>query len=302
MSQHITVAFVDQFRNNVSHLVQQGDSRFTGKVRQETQKGKSQFFEQLGATAAVLRSSRHGDTPQIDSIHERREVRLNDYDWADLIDTLDDNKMLISPTSSYAQSAAMAFNRVKDQEVIAAATGSAFANKSGSGANGTSATPLPASQKVAVDFGAAPATNSGLTLSKLIEAKSILGKNEVPKGSKLYMVHSQQQLDDLLINVNQVSSSDYAAVKALVDGDVSYFMGFEFIKTELLALDGGTDVRTCFAYEHNGLLLSLGQDFKARIAERTDKNHATQVYCNMSVGATRMQEKCVVQILADESP
>jgi hypothetical protein len=301
MSDQISVAFVDQFTNNVSHLVQQGDSRFQGKVREETQVGKSKFFEQLGSTAAILRTTRHGDTPQVDSVHQRREVTLKDYDWADLIDTLDDNKMLISPQSSYAQSAAMAFNRVKDSEVITAATGNAQANKTGLGANGTAAVALPASQKVAVDFEVA-ATNTGLTLAKLIEAKSILGKNEVPSGERKYFVHSQQQLDDLLINVNEVNSSDYAAVKALVDGEVSYFMGMEFIKTELTDLDGGTDIRTCFAYSHNGLLRSMGQNFKTRIAERTDKNHAIQVYCNMTVGATRMQEECVVEVLCDESP
>lgn len=302
MSTQITVAQVDQFSNNIEHLTQQGDCRFTGKLRTETQVGKSKFFEQLGATAAVKRTARHADTPRVDSVHERREVRLNDYDWSDLIDTLDPAKMLISPQSSYAQSAAMAFNRAKDQEIIDNATGSAYANKSGDGATGTTATVLPATQKIAVDHDVA-ATNTGLTLGKLIGTKSVLGKNEVPKGSKIYFVHTQQQLDDLLVNVNEVQSSDYAAVKALNDGEVSYFMGMEFIKTELLDLGTlGTDIRKCFAYAHNGLLLSLGQDFKARVAERADKNHATQVYANMSVGSTRMQESMVVEVACDESP
>lgn len=297
MSFQITAAFVDQFSGNVEHLTQQGDSRFAGKVRSENQKGKTKFFEQLGATKAVRRTSRHADTPRVDSNHQRRACYLNDYDWSDLVDTLDDVKLLIDPASSYAQSAAMAFNRAKDEEVISAATGSSYADKDGTGA--VIEVVLPSAQKVAVNLGGA---NIGLTLAKLIRTKSILGKAEYPKGSQLYFAHTQQQLDDLLLNVSQVSNSDYAAVKALVDGEVTYFMGFNFIKTELLTLNIATDVRTCFGYVKQGLLHSTGQDFRARMSERADKNYATQVYANMSTGATRMQEPLVVEVPCDESP
>jgi len=297
MSFQVTAAFVDQFSGNVEHLTQQGDSRFAGKTRTESQKGKTKFFEQLGTTRAVRRTSRHSDTPRVDSSHQRRAVYLNDYDWSDLVDSLDETKMLINPSSSYAQSAAMAFNREKDNEVITAASASSYADKDGSGA--VIAVALPAAQKVAVNFGGA---NIGLTLAKLIEAKSILGKAEYPKGSTLYYAYSQQQLDDLLLNVSQVSNQDYAAVKALVDGEVSYFMGFEFIKTELLTLTTATDVRTTFAYVKQGLILSTGQDMVSKITERADKNYATQVYANMSIGATRAQEELVVEVMCDESP
>lgn len=297
MSFKITAAFVDQFSANVEQLTQQGDSRFAGKTRVESQKGKSHFFEQLGATKAIKRTTRHGDTPRVNSDHQRRACYLSDYDWSDLVDTLDNTKMLIDPKSAYAISAGMAFNRAKDEEVINAAVADAYADKDGTGA--VIAVALPSTQKVAVNFGGA---NSGLTLAKLIETKSILGKAEYPKGSTLYFAYTQQQLDDMLLNVQQVSNHDYAAVKALVDGEVSYFMGFEFIKTELLTLDIASDIRTCFGYVKQGLLQSVGQDMMSRISERDDKNYATQVYANMSIGATRMQEPLVVQCSCDESP
>jgi hypothetical protein len=301
MSYQITAAQVDQFSANVEHLVQQQDCRFAGKVRTESQNGKKKFYEQLGSTTAVKRTTRHGDTPRVDSKHRRREVSLTDYDWSDLVDSLDQIKMLISPTSPYAQSAAMAFNRAKDVEVIEAATGTAYADTTGSGT--VSATTLPSTQQVDVNYVPPGGTtaNSGLTLGKLIEAKSILGKNEYPRGDRIVFVHTQQQLDDLLNNVTQVSSADYAAVKALQVGDVSGFMGMEFLKTQLLTLNVSTDVRTCFAYASSGLLMAVGQDARGRISERDDKNYATQVYYNMSVGATRMQEELVVEVSCDES-
>lgn len=301
MSTQITAAFVEQYSANVEHLAQQMESRFSGKVRMESQKGKTKFYEQLGATTAVRRTSRHADTPRVDSKHRRRACYLNDYDWSDLVDSLDEVKLLIDPSSSYAQSAAMAFNRAKDEEVIAAATGTAYADKDGSGA--VIAQTIGSGQQVAVDYVASGvAANSGLTLAKLIKAKSILSKAEYPKGTKLYFAHAQQQLDDLLLNVNQVNSADYNNVKALVEGEVTSFMGFEFIKTELTALATATDIRTCFGYVQIGLLMAVGQDAKGRVTERADKNYATQVYYNMSVGATRMQEEYVVEVACDQSP
>jgi len=301
MSVQIDAAFNEQFSSNVEMLVQQGDSRFMGKVRMATQKGKTQFFEQLGATRAVKRTARHADTPRVDSKHRRRQVITYDYDWSDLVDSLEETRMLINPVSPYAQSAGMAMNRAKDEEVIEAATGTSYADVNGSGA--TAAVTLPSTQEVAVDYVlSGSATNSGMTLPKLVKAKSILGKNEVPRGTKKYFAITQQQLDDMLNNITQVSSADYAAVKALVEGEVDNFMGFEFIRTELLTLAAATDIRTCFAYAYPGLLCSVGQDAKGRVSERDDKNYATQVYYNMNIGATRMQEEMVVAVYTDESP
>jgi len=192
-------------------------------------------------------------------------------------------------------------SEVEDEEVIEAATGTSYADVNGSGA--TAAVTLPSTQEVAVDYVlSGSATNSGMTLPKLVKAKSILGKNEVPRGTKKYFAITQQQLDDMLNNITQVSSADYAAVKALVEGEVDNFMGFEFIRTELLTLAAATDIRTCFAYAYPGLLCSVGQDAKGRVSERDDKNYATQVYYNMNIGATRMQEEMVVAVYTDESP
>jgi len=294
MSFQVDAAFIEQYGSNIDHLVQQGDSRFDGKVRMESQKGKTKFWEQLGATTAVKRTSRHADTPRVDSKHRRRQCILNDFDWSDLIDTLDDTKMLINPRSSYAQSAAMAMNRAKDEEIIEAATGTAYADVTGVGA--TSAQTLSSGQQVAVNYHLTTPANSGLTLSKMVKAKSILGKNEVPRGTKLFLAITQQQLDDLLNNVDETTNADYAAIKALVEGEITYFMGLNFIRTELLTLTTATDVRTCFAYAYPGLLCAVGQEYKARITERDDKNYSWQPYVSMDIGATRIEEEMVVEI------
>jgi hypothetical protein len=80
MSVQITTAFVEQYRANVYHLSQQKGSRLRRAVRVETVNGKSAFFEQLGSVQARKRSSRHADTPRMDTPHARRRVTLDDYD------------------------------------------------------------------------------------------------------------------------------------------------------------------------------------------------------------------------------
>ncbi len=86
MSNQITTAFVQQYSSNVQMLSQQMGSYLRSAVDVETIVGKNAFFDQVGKTTAVLRTSRHADTPQIDTPHSRRRVSLADYEWADLID------------------------------------------------------------------------------------------------------------------------------------------------------------------------------------------------------------------------
>ena len=95
MSVQITTAFVEQYKSNVFHLAQQKGSRLRDAVRTETVTGKSHFFERIGSVAAQLRTSRHSDTPRMDTPHSRRKVTMDDYDWADLIDNEDKVRMLI---------------------------------------------------------------------------------------------------------------------------------------------------------------------------------------------------------------
>jgi hypothetical protein len=80
MSIQITTAFVEQYKANVYHLVQQKGSKLRPYVRQEAVTGKNAFFDQIGSTNARLRTSRHSDTPRMDTPHARRRVSLADYD------------------------------------------------------------------------------------------------------------------------------------------------------------------------------------------------------------------------------
>ncbi len=78
MSIQITTAMVEQYKANVYHLTQQKGSKLRISCEIEEVNGKNKFIDQLGATSARVRSSRHADTPRIDTPHARRRLSLQD--------------------------------------------------------------------------------------------------------------------------------------------------------------------------------------------------------------------------------
>lgn len=307
MSSQISTAFVDQFGANVFHLAQQKGSRLKGLVRNETQNSESQFWDRIGTVAAVKKVGRHSNTPQMDTPHSRRMVTMEDYEWADLIDKEDKIRMLNDPASEYVMAAMWAMGRSMDDVIIAAATASAYG-----GQKGATAVVLPTTQQYAANDAS---VTSNLNVRTLAAVKRKFDEAEV-EGSR-HIAVTASQIESLL-GQTQVTNSDYASVKALVQGEINTFMGFNFVRIERLpaqvaALSGlgttgvigsGTSLigyRRCIAWTQPGVLLAVGQNILSRISERDDKSYAKQAYACMSIGGTRMEEAQVVEIFCKES-
>lgn len=296
MSFEVTTAFVQQYGSTFQMLSQQKGSRLRSTVMVLSGvTGKAVFMDQLGATNAQQITSRHADTPLMSTPHARRRIGMTDYNWADLLDTLDKVKMLGDPTSQYMMAGVMALGRKIDDLIIAAAFGDAA-----TGETGATTVTFPAAQQVAVNswsYGTGTG-NSGLTISKLIEAKTLLLSNEVDTDEPLYIVASAKQLGNLL-STTEATSADYNGVKALVKGEMNTFMGFEFIRSQRLPVDANS-YRRVLAYAKSGIGLAIGADIITKIDQRPDKNYSWQVYAEMSMGASRIEEVKVVEIKAAE--
>jgi hypothetical protein len=284
MSTQITTAFSQQFSTNVQLLSQQMGSILRAAVSEESVTGEKAFFDNVGSSAAVKRTSRHQDTPLVETPHDRRMVTLETYEWADLIDEADKVQMLIDPTSTYARAAAAAMGRAMDDSIIAAATGSALTGKTG----GTS---TALTQTIANG-------SADMTVAKLIEAKKKLDDGSVDPSIPRHIVVGPDQIEALL-GTTSVTSSDFNTVKALVQGEIDTFMGFKFHTSTRLSKSG--NIRKCFAYAEDGLKLAVGKDVMSEIERRADKSYSTQVFYCASFGATRMEEAKVVSIDCDES-
>jgi len=277
MSTQITVAMVEQYKSNVLMLAQQKGSKLRGTVRSEMVTGKNAYFERIGAVDMVDATSRHDDTPQIDTPHSRRRVSLTTSRFADLIDNADKVRTLIDPTSPYAMNAAWAAGRKMDAVVVAALAGNAYA-----GVAGATTVALPSAQKVA-------AASAGLTIAKLRSAREILLGADVDLDMGATCIINPAGLTDLL-SATEITSSDYNTVKALVQGQVDTFLGFKFVvSTQVTALKA-------YCYAKNAAVLAVGSEPVVRISERADKNYSTQVFVEMDIGATRVEDEGVVEI------
>ena len=287
MSNQITTQMVSRFKSTLQHLVQQKGSVLRGYVRQELLgDAEDCYFDQIGATEAQEKTARHGDSPLIHTPHSRRKVEKRDFEWGDMVDALDLDKVLTDPSSAYLQSAMWLLGRKMDDVIIEAALGSAKTGK-----NGNTSVVLPAGQKIAVGA-------SGLTLAKLLQTKEILDANEVDPDEPRYIAVTARQVTNLL-NTTEVKNADYNSIKALVQGQINSFLGFNFVRIQRLTKDVLGD-RQVIAWAKEGLLLAVGQDIKGQIAQRPDKSFATYAYASLSCGATRMEEKKVVEIACME--
>lgn len=285
MSTQITTAFVEQYKANVYHLVQQKGSKLRPACRVETVTGRNAYFEQIGSTAARLRTSRHADTPRMDTPHSRRRVSLSDYDWGDLVDNEDQVRLLIDPTSGYAQAASWAMGRAMDDAIIAAADGTAY-----TGVSGGTSTAYDTGMTVSVTtrWPGVSSANLGLNVAKLMEAAKLLGANNVDPDEDKHLVVNARQIKSLMQDAH-AASGDYNTLRPLMSGKMVEYHGFKLYPTERIGTDSSSYDKVLY-WAGNGMLLAIGKEIGGKITERADKNYAVQVFSSMTVGATRMEE------------
>jgi len=287
MPETIEQYYVEQYQNTIRILVQQKTSRLEGTTIPPIQvTGNALYWERLGSTEAVELVTRHDDTPNIEADHSRRKQTATPRVWATLLDQEDQVRMLVDPKNAYNQIARMAMLRAKDSVIITALGGSSY-----SGQTGTTEVVLPSAQKIAHG-------SVGLTITKLLSAKEQLDADEVDPDMERYCVTAARQITNLL-ETTEVKSSDYNSVKALVEGKIDTFLGFKFIRTQLLDLT--SDVRYCYAYAKGAIGFGTLSDIQSKIDQRADKNYTWQVWCKMDIGATRIEEEQVIQIACSES-
>lgn len=317
MNSQIEAWRVQAYAANVYQLSQQKGSRLGSLVRKESFTGKAEFFDRLGLATAVDKTGRNEDTPDLNIDHSRRMVTTVTRHWGTLVDAKDKLQNIHNPENEYSVQAQNALGRKMDRIIIDAALGNAY-----EGETGTTSTALGTGQQLAC---VASSAIDYLNVQGLRKAKRLLDAAEAV--GKRYLILGADGLESLLAST-EVTSSDYANVKALVMGEVDTFLGFKFIHSQVLGdLDvadtnaqgsyddddfhystttglysaGGTDLagteKMALAFVGDGIILGENTGGrKARVSERDDKGFSMQVYAAMDLGAVRMEEAKVVQI------
>ena len=305
MSQQIPIAFVDQVRANILMLSQQKPAKIRHTTRPEDVTGDTMYVERIGPKDAQPRGARHGETPISDADHSRRRLTMVDYVVpADIIDKPDRLKLLIDPQSVYAQNQSFSLNRQIDDVLISALGGQVFGGHTG----GTTINfhDVGESRLIESDGTIAAAgsdwtnkTETPLTIAKLLTCKQLLDDAEIDDERQRFFLCNPFNLNQLM-NTTEVKSADYNTVKALAQGRVDSFMGFNFIKsTRLVADDTDTGATKCYAFAQDAIVLAVAEEPTVSIDLRPDLLNSTQVFSTLSIGATRVEGPAVVGILLD---
>jgi hypothetical protein len=278
----VTVAFTEQYSALVYMLSQQKGSKLRNLVRNESvTSAKNAYFERIGVATAQEITTRHGDTPLNEIPHSRRRLTPTPYNTATLLDNADQLRMLIDPKSPYANAQAMELGRTLDDIIYQAALGSVATGVSG----GTAVAFKDDSRSMngdgtITDLGtlASAQTETIITLAKILDMMQLFNTEDVDPDITKYWLVSPQEIADLL-DIEEATSADYVTLKALQQGKIDSFAGFNWVWSNRLELDaaGETCTRT-LAWAQDGLILGTTENITSKISERDDKNYSVQVY------------------------
>lgn len=293
---------VRMYTANVQASLNKKGGILMGLVTNGSYKGdKIQVVDFIGPVEFVERETAYADTKLTELEHTSRWITGVEYDCAVLVDRLDTLKMIYEPTSPYVQRFREAAARKMDEIIMAKFFAIA---KTGKEANVDVAFP---SRDVVAHGG------TRFTVAKLRAVRKLIKKRHVDlRTYRPYIAVTAEQVDDLLGEV-AVTSSDYNAVKPLVDGEVSQFMGFTFIPYEdngnaengkgipTTTVAGPATIRRCPVWVQDGMHFGAWEGLTIVINNRPDKNNIKQIHGTFTAGATRIEEGKVFEVQAVET-
>lgn len=278
-STSLSSAAIASFDAMVKHAYQER-GKLRGTVRVKTGVvGSTHRFPKLGAGVASQRVPQTDVTP-MNLAHTNATVTLEDWNAAEYTDVFNDAKVNFSEREELASSISAAIQRREDQLIIDALE--------------ATATTLT----VASSIGGA---NTDLNVTKLRRASRLLGDNGVGEDEQRCYAGSYIGREALL-GETETTSSDFNTIKALVNGQINSFMGFEF-KWIATRTEGGLDLtsgdRSTFAYVKSAVGHAIGMDQRMEINYIPQK---TSWLANMlfSANAVEIDAGGVVDITCDE--
>ena len=282
MSKFLSDAAIQTFDDMVKHEYQQEGNELRPTVRVKTNVVGSQHkFPTMGKGMATSR------IPQTDVIpmgisHAKKTVTLGDWNAPEYTDVFDQQKTNVSEKKELASVIANAIGRRETQMILDALD-----------AASTSLT-------VATSIGGA---GTNLNTAKFRESRKLQSANGVSKKDRYFIAHSNTLYG--LLGDSDANTFDKNAVKALVDGEITKWLGYNIIELGDydeggLPISGG--VRKNYAY-HGGVRgavgMAVGIDRKTEINYIAEK---TSWLCNglFSAGAVGIDAGGIVELDATE--
>lgn len=280
MSVNISTAFVTLFDSEVKQAYQ-GQRLLAGVTRERTGvQGNTVKFPKIGKGSATIRVPQTDVVP-LNVTYSQVTATMEDFIAAEYSDIFDQSHVNFSERQELVQVVSGAIARRMDQVVLDALTAASGTNTVANSIGGS---------------------NTNLNVAKLRAAKKALDAKNVPADGRCFVIHANSL--DSLLSETEVTSSDFASVKALVTGDVDTFLGFQFITMGDrdeggLAIDGSND-RTLFAFHKDAMGLGVSMNQTSRvdyIAEKTSFLVASM----FSAGSVAIDADGIVKVTCRES-
>lgn len=282
--------YAQAYAANIMQLAQSKYSKLMPIVYMKPNVTAKVFYQdQIGQWSMSTKGGRNVQTPNNDPNLGRRQGTMVDYHDNRMLDRGDELRMLSDPRSAYTIAAAQSLGRQIDTIIAQKILSTANYGETGSTSITLGTTAVTAHVNPTLGVTGTPAT---LTFARVRAAKRALDLEDVEAEDRFFVVPPQGM--DALLNTTQATSSDYAAVKALVRGDIDTWMGFKWIMSNQLSSSG--TLTSCFAMQRYALCLALGAEPLVRTDERTDLSYSWQVYYELNIGAVRLEEARVVQV------
>ena len=302
MSNQIPSQYILQYEDEMRLAYQFGGSKLDGIVRKGTNMGAGASpADYVGPMLSNDNPGRLAPTPNNNATVTRRWVYPSYFDIGTQIAKQDVSRTFNggSLQTGYAQAQGKAMGRKKDDIIME----SLFITAT-TGINAGSTTTFPAGNIVADTFGASAAT--GCTVAKLIEGKRILEAGGVDLETEQLTCLITSTDHAFLLKQIEIRSKDYNDKYTLVDGYLRSYLGINFVHIDFqnaayypraaAQMFNGTD-RLIPLFANSAVYMGEWTPIGLRANERPDLSYAWQLYSYAEIGATRLQENGVVQIL-----
>ena len=276
MSKVLSSVAVTEFDSLVKHAYQNAGLLKGAVTVRNNVVGDTYKFRNMGKGLANQKSTSDLVTP-MDITHGFATATLQNWNAPEYTDMFDAQTVNFDEKQELASTIAQSLGRRCDQLVIDAMD--AETTYAGTVAAGT----------------------DNLTTAKVIEAQVALRAQGVPN-SNLYAAINAQGLGGLL-NQEEITSSDYNNVKALVNGDVDTFGGFKFVVIEDRAEGGLTEAANIvdsYFFSQDAVGLAIGIDIKTDVDWIADR---TSWLCNgmLKAGAVSRDGLGIVKVQYDKT-
>jgi hypothetical protein len=277
MSNTLSTVAVTEFDSMVKHAYQNASLLRNAVTVRNNVVGDIYKFRAMGKGTASARGTTQTDVTPMNVQHSLVQATLANYVAPEYTDIFDQAEVNFDEKQELAKTIAGALGRRLDDIVISAMDAATPAATVGVG-------------------------TTALAADDLIDAKVELVKGGVGSAD-LYCAISGAGLAGLLAD-EKVSSADYQNVKALVNGEVNTFAGFNVIVIEDRTVGGlttTTDVTAGYAFAKDAIGLAIGVDNKTTIDYVPEK---VSYLCNgmLKAGAAVRDTAGLVQINFDATP